>query len=402
LAADFAISDPVGAALDPVADTADRAVLRRTVRQLIADTAPEDRIRQLDQSETFDEDLYLALADQGVLGIALPSEAGGGDGDVRDQLVLLEELGAGPTSMAAFLIAEYAVLQVLHRFGSTREHREALAGILTGRRTASFALTEPDGGTDVARVMRTQADHDPGGGYRLHGHKLWTSGALEADWLIVLARTSPMERSAADGITMFFVDRHAKGVDVTTIGTLGIHGVSTCDVVLSDVPVGEENVLGEVGRGMRQAFVTVNREGLHAAAASLGVGRGALSLALSYAKERLVFDKPVGAFQVPQHWLVDGAVALEAARGLMFRAAEIEAGGGDSGTLAAMAKLSASEAAVEISLRGMQLMGGMGYSQDVAMQRFFRDGRLWSFSPLANEMVRNGLGARFLGLPRSF
>jgi len=132
------------------------------------------------------------------------------------------------------------------------------------------------------------------------------------------------------------------------------------------------------------------------------VGRGALALAVQHAKDRLVFGRPVGAFQVPQHWLVDGAVALEAARALLVRAAEVEAGGGDAWALASMAKLAASEAAVQISLRGMQMMGGLGYSREVAMQRYFRDARLWSFSPLTNEMVRNMLGERFLGLPRSY
>ena len=150
------------------------------------------------------------------------------------------------------------------------------------------------------------------------------------------------------------------------------------------------------------AFAAIGGEGLHAAAACLGAGRGALELSVSYAKERLVFGRPIGGFQVPQHWLVDGALSLEAARGLLWRAAEIEAGGGDSSSLAAMAKLAASEAAVTIALRGMQLLGGVGYTRDVAMQRFFRDARLWSFSPLTNEMVRNGLGERLLGLPRSY
>jgi acyl-CoA dehydrogenase len=115
-----------------------------------------------------------------------------------------------------------------------------------------------------------------------------------------------------------------------------------------------------------------------------------------------VFEKPIGSFQAPQHWLVDGAVALESARSLMGRAAEIEANGGDAGTLASMAKLVASEAAQQIALHGMQLMGGMGYTRAVAMQRYFRDVRLWSFSPLTNEMVRNRIGEQHLGLPRSY
>ncbi len=390
-------TDAAGQALDPVSDAPERAELRRGVRRLIGDVSPEHRVHALDESETFDDDLFRALAEMGILGIGL-----NGAGDVRDQLVVLEELGAGPTSMAAFLIAQYAVAQVLQRYGSSPTHRRALERLLAGQGSGSFALSEPDGGTDVARVMQTTAVPDGEGGFVLAGHKMWTSGAVEADWIIVLARTSPIEGSPVNGVTMFFVEQDSPGLEVTTIDTLGIHGMSTCHVYLSDVRVSAENVLGEAGKGMRQAFATVNREGLHAAAACIGVGRGALSLAVEYARERKVFDKAIASFQVPQHWLVDGAVALESARGLMARAAEVEAAGGDAGNLASMAKLVASEAAVEIALRGMQLMGGMGFAREVAMQRFFRDGRLWCFSPLTNEMVRNSLGARLLGLPRSF
>jgi alkylation response protein AidB-like acyl-CoA dehydrogenase len=240
------------------------------------------------------------------------------------------------------------------------------------------------------------------GGWRIDGQKMWTSGATLADHIVVLARTSPISGSPVAGITTFLVPADASGLTVRPIDTFGIHGMSTCEVFLDDVAVTDDAVIGDVGAGMRQVFATVNREGLNAAAATLGVGRGALELVVAYSKERRVFDKPIGAFQVPQHWMVDGAVALEAARSLMVRAAHIEANGGRADVLTAMAKLVASEAAVDIALKGMQLMGGLGYSRQVAMQRYFRDGRLWSFSPLTNEMVRNRIGEQHLGLPRSY
>jgi alkylation response protein AidB-like acyl-CoA dehydrogenase len=371
------LTDAAGQALDPVSDAPERAELRRGVRRLIEDVSPEHRVHALDESETFDGDLFRALADMGVLGIGL-----NGAGDVRDQLVVLEELGAGPTSMAAFLIAQYAVAQVLQRYGSSPAHRRALERLLAGQGSGSFALSEPDGGTDVARVMQTTAVPDGEGGFVLGGHKMWTSGAVEADWIVVLARTSPIEGSPVNGVTMFFVEQDAPGVEITTIDTMGIHGMSTCHVYLSEVRVSAENVLGEVGKGMRQAFATVNREGLHAAAASIGVGRGALSLSVAYARERKVFDKAIASFQVPQHWLVDGAVALESARSLMARAAEVEAGGGDAGNLASMAKLVASEAAVEIALRGMQLMGAWASPEKWQCSVSFGIAAFGAFRPL--------------------
>ncbi len=386
---------------DPLADSPERAELRRMIRKLVEDVSPEARTNELDQSETFDELLYSKLAELGLLGIDAPQELGG-SGDVRDQLVVVEELAKGPTSMAAFMISQFAVVQVLAGFGRTPQAREVLEALVAGRTKVSFALSEPDGGTDVARVMKTRADRTASGGFVLRGQKTWTSGAAEAEWLVVLARSSEIERSPVEGITMFLVPTSLPGIEIRAIDTFGIHSLSTCDVFLDGVEVAEDAILGDLDRGMRQVFATVNREGLNAAAATLGVGMGALELAVGHAKERLVFGKPIGSFQVPQHWMVDAAVQLEAARVLMGLAAAIEVAGGHADSLASMAKLVASDAALEISLKGMQLMGGIGYTRASAMQRLFRDGRLWSFSPLNNEMVRNRLGEGWLGLPRSY
>jgi alkylation response protein AidB-like acyl-CoA dehydrogenase len=385
---------------DPAGDSAERADLRAAVRRLVADVSPPERIRALDEAEQFDDELHAALAGMGALAAGAPAHVGG-LGDVRDQLVVVEEVAAGPTSMAAFLIAQYAVIQVLATFGHGIEHRAVVDALITGRTKVSFSMSEAGGGTDVARVMRTRAERVPGG-WRINGEKMWTSGATLASHLIVLARTTPIERSPVHGVTMFLVPADAEGVRVRALDTFGIRGLSTCEVVYDDVTLDDAAVLGEVDAGMRQVFATINREGLNAAAACIGAGRGALDLAVQYAKDREVFGKPVGAFQTPQHWLVDGAVALESARSLMVRAAEIEVAGGDAGSLASMAKLVASEGAERIALKGMQLMGGAGYSRDVGMQRYFRDVRLWSFSPLTNEMVRNRIGEQVLGLPRSY
>jgi alkylation response protein AidB-like acyl-CoA dehydrogenase len=337
------------APLDPIADSPERAELRATIRRLVADVSPPERTRDLDETETFDDSLHAALAEMGALAIGAPENVGG-VGDVRDQLVVVEELAAGPTSMAAFIIAQYAVTQVLAAFASTDDQRALLDDLLAGRTKLAFALSEPAGGTDVARAMRTRAERD-GDAWRINGQKMWTSGAtLASHIVVVLARTTPIERSPVHGVTMFLVPATTSGVTIREISTVGIHGMSTCEVFLDDVVVAGDAVLGVVDAGMRQVFATINREGLNAAAACIGVGRGALELAVSYAKEREVFGKPVGAFQTPQHWLVDGVVALESARGLMGRAAEIEVGGGNAGDLAAMAKLVASDAAERIAL----------------------------------------------------
>jgi acyl-CoA dehydrogenase len=395
------MNDPTAAhAADPIADTEERAALRATIRRLVTDVSPPARTHALDEAEQFDHELHAALAEVGALAIGAPA-AVGGVGDVRDQLVVIEELAAGPTSMAAFLIGHYAVAQVLGAYGTTPAHAALARELLAGQRKLAFSMSEPSGGTDVARAMRTRAERVDGG-WRINGQKMWTSGASLASHIVVLARTSAIERSPVHGVTMFLVPADAPGVTIREIDTFGIHGMSTCEIFYDDVAVDADAVLGEVDAGMRQVFATINREGLNAAAACIGVGRGALELAVTYANEREVFGKPIGEFQTPQHWLVDGAVALESARSLMVRAAEVEVAGGRADALASTAKLVASEGAERIARKGMQLMGGAGYSRDVAMQRYFRDVRLWSFSPLTNEMVRNRIGEQVLGLPRSY
>lgn len=386
---------------DPLAEPDERRQLRETVRSLVERTSPPARVRELDEAEAFDDALYARLADLGVLGIDAPAALGGA-GDLRDQLVVIEELAAGPTSMAAFLIVQFMVIQVLGAFGETAEQQAVLVDLVHGRTKVSFALSEPDGGTDIARAMRTRAVREHDGGWRINGAKLWTSGASTATWLVVLARTREATGSAIDGVSMFLVPAQSTGVAIREIDTLGIHGLSTCEVLLDDVLVGPEALLGVEHAGFRQAFATLDREGLNACAACLGVGRGALEFAANYATERQVFGRSVGSFQVPQHWLVDGAVRLESARSLMLRAAEISIQGGNAEVLAHMAKLTASEAAQELTVRGMQLMGGFGFSREMPMQRWFRDVRLWNFAPLNNEMVRNRIGERLLRLPRSY
>ena len=248
---------------------------------------------------------------------------------MRDQLIAIEEVAAGPTSMAAFLIAHYAVVKVLASIAVSDDQRLLLQDLVAGRKKVSFALSEPASATDVARLMKTRAVRTEDG-WRLNGQKMWTSGATMADAIIVLARTSEIGESPILGITAFLVPREAAGLEVREIRTFGIRSMSTCEVFLSDVVVPPGAVLGDVDKGLRQVFATINREGLNAAAAGIGVARGALDLAIDHAANREVFEKPIASFQVPQHWMVDAAVSIEAARSLMNRAAIIESKGGRS------------------------------------------------------------------------
>lgn len=384
---------------DPLHEDESRAALRGQLRRLIADVSPPERIRELDELERFDHDLYSALAAMEVLSIGGP-ETEGGSGDIRDQIVVIEELAAGPTSMAAFAVLQFMGIQVLGSH-ATASQRTILRELMQGRQRVSFAMSEPGSSTDIARSMQTRADKFAGG-YRINGHKTWISAASIADHLIVLARTSEWERSAVDGVSMFLVPAATPGIEIREISTFGLHGLPTCDVHFDGVEIDESAVVGDPDRGFRNVFVTLVRERLNAAAASIGVARAALDYAVDYAKQREAFGRPIGAFQALQHRLVDGAIALEGARGLVLRAAEVEASQGEADVLATMAKLAASDAATRITDDGMRLLAGAGFSRAVPMQRWLRDVRLWTFSPMSDEMCRNLVGERLLGLPRSY
>lgn len=378
----------------------DQTDLRALVRDVLRDFAAPERIRELDEREEFDEDLYRALASAGL--VQLEADVDGSSASHQSQTIVLEELGATATSMAVSFVVQYMGVTLVTQHGSPEQRARYLAPLLSGDIRVAFALTEPGGGTDVARAMRTRAVQDAQGQWTLNGSKMWISGATDCDVLIVLARTAPIERSAIAGITMFVVPRNAPGVTVNEMQTIGIHGLSTCEVGLADVQLPADAVLGAVNWGFRQVLATLNGERLNAAAVALGIARGAQDATLEYVQSREAFGRPIGAFQILQHRLVDGAVRIEAARGLLQRAARAADQGRPAETLSAMAKLTASEAATTITDHGMRAMGGAGLSREYPMQRFFRDARLYTFAPLTDEMIHNFIAEYHFKLPRSY
>jgi len=253
------ITDSVGAQVDPASDSPDRAALRASVRKMIADVAPEQRVLELDDREEFDDLLHQGLADLGAMAVGAHPDHGGA-GDLRDQLVVVEELAAGPTSMAVFMIVHYMAIQILSTEASPEQRATWLDRLVEGRAKFSFALTEPGAGTDIARAMRTAGRRD-GDDWVLSGQKAWISGAQRADAFILLARTSPVEDgSTVDGITMFLVPRDSPGITVRELATVAVHGLDTCEVFLDDVRLPSNAVIGNEGEGFRQVIATLSAE----------------------------------------------------------------------------------------------------------------------------------------------
>ena len=384
-----------------IAETPDRAALRSRVRSVLAAHLTPERLRYFDEAEEYDLELFRALGESGL--IQLDGELHGSGPSHAAQSIVLEELGAGPTSIGVSVVVQFMGLELLHTHGSTEQRERFLAPLRSGDARVSFGLSEPGGGTDIARVMSTTAVRLSDGSYSINGAKKWIGGAMDCDFFILLARTAPLTDSAVDGITTFLIPRSSPGIHTEEIDTMGIRGLAQCDVTFENVRVPPEFVLGDEGRGFRQVLGTLNGERLNGAAVALGIARGALDTAVAWARNRQAFGRAVGSFQALQHDLVDAAVKVESARLLLQRAADAsDAAGTADGTLSAMAKLAASAAATGATDTGMRVMAGWGMARALPMQRFFRDARLYTFAPLTDEMTRNYLGEKMLGLDRSY
>lgn len=384
-----------------IAEPAEFATLRARVREVLATHVTPERLNKFDEAEEYDVELFREIAAAGLL--KLDSELYGPGPKHQAQAVVLEELGAGPTSVGVSMVVQYMGVQLLHSYGTHEQQDKFLAPLHAGHAKMSFGLSEPDGGTDVARAMKTRATVLEDGSYSISGAKKWIGGAMDADYLILLARTSETTRSSIDGITMFLIPRSTPGIRTEIIDTMGIRGLAQCDVYLDDVRVPAANVLGEIDRGFRQVLDTLNGERLNGAAVALGIARGAMETAVGWAQQRQAFGRAIGSFQGLQHNLVDASVKIESARLLLRQAAEAsDAGPGTNETWSAMAKLAASDAATTTTDVGMRIMAGWGFFRGLPMQRYFRDARLYTFAPLTDEMTRNYIGEKHLGLPRSF
>jgi acyl-CoA dehydrogenase len=381
--------------------TPEQIDLQRMVREFCERECSRELLQQWDEEETFPHDLWAKLGELGIYGLPFPEEFGGAGGDVVDEAIVVEELArnANPICNAFITSVSFGGYSILLS-GSDAQKQALLPRISTGDLQMALALTEPAGGTDLLNGVQTTAARRDGS-WVISGQKVFCSGALEAELLIVVAVTdaAPTQRTA--GMSMFLVPTAAAGVEIRPQAKVGNRVPHSCFVYLDDVEIGEENLLGEQGRGFRQILETLNNERILIAAQCLGFGRGALEDAVAYVKERVAFGKPLGQFQAVQHMLAESAMELELARNMTYKAAWLQSRGDPCQLECSVAKWAASEAACRAAERGMQVMGGHGYMMEHAMQRYWRDSRLYMFSPVTNEMIKNMVGES-LGLPRSY
>ena len=367
----------------------EQEMFRQTVRRFALEkVAP--RAVEMDKNDCFPRDLYDDIARMGLPALFYPSQYGGSDADLLTCCLASEELCRVSTSVGAFLGSIHALFSSCFKLSASREQKEKyLPDVASGKRICAFALTEPDAGSDIAS-MRSSAKRD-GEGYVLQGVKNFNSGIDFADMTLVYAKTDP--GAGIKGISAFIVEKGTPGFSFRVTGQmLGFRGIHHCESVFEDCRVPEENLIGKEGEGFQTVLKVLDEGRILAGASGVGTAQGALDYAVRYAKERVQFGKPIAEFQAINHMLADMATMTEAARHLVYRAATIVGEHTkESMKLATMAKYFATDVAMRVTSRAVDILGGYGYSEEYPVARMMRDAKGLQIFEGTNQIQRNAV-----------
>ena len=354
-----------------------------------------------DAEHRFPWDFYNLMAAGGWLGIAMPEQYGGGGRGITEAAVILHEVAASGAAMNGCSALHLTIfgLNPVVRFGGDRLKDHFLPRACAGDLHVAFGVTEPDAGTDTSKIT-TRAEPDGHGGYVVRGRKIWTSKALESEVVLLLARTGP--GSGLDGLSLFLADLDRDYVDIRAIPKVGRNAVASCEVAYDGLPVESWRLLGEEGNGFKLLLHGLNPERVLLASEACGIGEVALDRAVEYAKDRIVFDRPIGANQAISHPLAHAHAQLQAAWMMALHAGRRYDAGLECGEAANTAKYLAAEASFYAADRAVQTLGGMGYASEYHVERYWREARLQRIAPVTQEMTLNYLAQNVLGLPRSY
>jgi acyl-CoA dehydrogenase len=357
-----------------------------------------------DTDHLFPHEFFDAMVQIGIVGMLAPEEYGGADASIDDAAIALQEIaasGAGINGCSAIHLSMFGLHPVVVH-GTPEVKKRYLPAVAAGEMHVSFSVTEPDAGSDTGRIS-TRATRTADG-WVLRGRKVWMTKGLESSAALVLARTTAVEdcRRPIDGLTLFMVDFDEDHVDIKAIPKMGRNAVASCDVVFDDLPVPDSNVVGEVGRGFHAILDALNPERILVASEAVGLGRATLDRATQYARDRVVFGRPIGQNQGIQHPLADAYMQLRGAAAMVRLAARLYDRGAPCATEANTAKFLAGRAAFYAADRAVQTHGGMGYATEYQVERLFRESRLLRIAPISEEQVMNYVAEHVLALPRSY
>ena len=388
---------------EAMANTPERVALRDAVRE-VCDQFDDDYWSRLDREHQFPHEFCQAIAEGGWLGIAMPTEYGGAGLGVTEASIMMQVVGASAGYFAACSAIHINIfgLHSIVKHGTEEQKKRWLPGVINGDIRACFGVTEPDAGLDTTRIKTRAVRH--GDKYVVHGQKIWTSTAQQAQKVVLLARTTPREECArpTDGLSLFFADLDPATVKITEIPKMGRHAVNSNQVFYDGLEIPVENRIGQEGQGFRYILDSLNPERILNAAEVIGMGRRALAKAAAYAKERVVFGRPIGQNQSIQHPLAEAWSELYAAELMTMHASELYDSGQPCGAVANAAKYLAADAGFKACDRAIRTHGGMGYAAEYHVERYFREMVGCQLAPVSREMILNFISEKQLGLPKSY
>lgn len=380
---------------------------QRLIRDSVAELArkfDDQYWMEKDREHQFPTEFYRAIADGGWLGICIPEEYGGHGLGITEASILAEQVsrsGGGMNAATAIHLSLFGMQPVIV-YGSAELKQRTLPRVARGDLHVCFGVTEPGAGLDTSRITtfaRRDGDH-----YVVNGRKVWISKALESEKILLLTRTHKYDEveKKTSGMTLFLTDLDRDHVDIRPIPKMGRNAVSSNELFIDDLRIPVEDRVGEEGRGFEYLLDGLNPERMLIAAEALGIGRVALDRAVRYANEREVFGRPIGKNQGIQFPLADSLARLDAAELVLRKATWLYDQGKPCGREANTAKYLCAEAGFEAADRAMQTHGGMGYSEEYHISRYFRESRVMRIAPISQEMILNYLGSHVLGMPRSY
>lgn len=352
----------------------------------------------------FPEEFYNAFADDGWLGIAIPEKYGGAGLGITEATLMMQavaESGACLSGASALHMNIFG-LKPVELFGNEEQRQRFLPPLIQGQEKACFAVTEPNVGLDTTK-LKTRATPD-GNGYVVNGSKIWISTAQVADKILLLTRTTDIEdvKKPTEGLTLFYTDLDRDRVEVREIDKMGRKAVDSNMLFIDGLKVPIEDRIGEEGMGFRYILEGMNPERILIAAEAIGIGRVALARATQYAKDRVVFGRPIGQNQGIQHPLAKCWAELEAANLMVMKAASLFDAGLPCGAEANAAKYLAAEAGFEACQAAVMTHGGMGYAKEYQVERYLREVMIARIAPISPQLVLSFLAERVLGLPKSY
>jgi acyl-CoA dehydrogenase len=363
-----------------------------------------DYWRKTDETGEFPEAFVAAMAAGGWLGAAMPTELGGAGLGLTEAALVMQAVaqsGAGFSGASAVHLNIFGPMPIA-KFGSEELKRRAIPRLISGEDKICIGITEPDSGLDTTSLT-TKATRTSDG-YVISGRKVWTTMAQRATKMLIIARTTPKDqvKKATEGLSLFYTDFDRSRISATVIPKMGRKAVESNAVFIDNLEVPAGDLIGEEGRGFYYLLEGLNPERVLFGAEAVGLGRAALARATTYARERVVFGRPIGQNQGVAHPLAKAWAELEAANLMAFKAAALYDAGRDCGAEANAAKYLGGEAGFNACEASVLAHGGMGYAKEFDVERYFREAMIARIAPISREMVMNYIAERVLGLPKSY